>query len=161
MEAKSVKITIDNIVCSAKEGATVLDAALDNGIYIPHLCSHENLKPAGACGMCVVTQQGVDGVIKSCSTKVAEGMVIETRSELAEKMRALASDLIFKTHPSECTNCTKYGKCQLQSILQYVGDTGRKLKANPILTPADKTNPMILHEMYRCRGWMPCRWCML
>lgn len=150
MEAKSVKLIIDNIVCSAKEGATVLETALDNGIYIPHLCSHENLRPAGACGMCVVTQQGTDGVIKSCSTKVQDGMVIETKSELAEKMRALASDLIFKTHPSECTNCPKYGKCQLQSILQYVGDTGRKLKSNPILTPANNSNPMILHEMYRC-----------
>ena len=150
MDALTVTLTIDQQTVTTTAGKTILEAALDHGIYIPHLCSHENLHPTGACRMCVVRQQGVPGVVTSCSTKVQPGMVIDTKDELAEKIRKLSCDFMFKTHPPECTNCPKYGKCQLQSISQYVGDTGRKLKANPILVPTNASNPIILHEMYRC-----------
>ncbi|MDO4571830.1 MAG: FAD-dependent oxidoreductase, partial [Clostridia bacterium] len=145
-----VNLTIDGQAISAAPGTSVLDAALDNGIYIPHLCSHESLKPAGACRMCVVKIEGVEGVVTSCSTKVAEGMVVDTRHAQAEQIRKLVCDFLFKTHPNECTGCPKYGKCQLQSILQAVGDTGRRLRARPIRLPADTKNPIVLHEMVRC-----------
>ena len=63
-----VKLTIDGYPITADENKTVLEAALDNGIYIPHLCYHEDLHPNGGCRLCVVKQEGVDGVITSCST---------------------------------------------------------------------------------------------
>ena len=103
-----VKLIIDGHNITADENKTILEAALDNGIYIPHLCYHENLHPNGGCRLCVVKQEGVDGVITSCSTKVKEGMVIHTKDELAEKIRKLSCDFMFKTHPSECTGCPKY-----------------------------------------------------
>lgn len=146
----TVQLTIDGYKIVADETKTVLEAALDNGIYIPHLCHHENLHPNGGCRLCVVKQDGVDGVITSCSTKVQEGMVINTKDELAEKLRKLSCDFMFKTHPSECTGCPKYGKCQLASISQYVGDTGRDLRECQIRVTADETNPLMLHEMHRC-----------
>ena len=145
-----VKLTIDGRQIVADESKTVLEAALDNGIYIPHLCYHENLHPNGGCRLCVVKQEGVDGVITSCSTKVKEGMVINTKDELADKIRKLSCDFMFKTHPSECTGCPKYGKCQLANISQYVGDTGRALRELKIRATLDETNPLMLHEMYRC-----------
>ena len=148
--SEKVTLTIDGQTIVADSDKTILEAALDNGIYIPHLCNHEDLYPAGACRLCVVGQQGVEGVVTSCTTRVKEGMVIDTHDETAEKIRKLSCDFMFKTHPSECTGCPKYGKCQLQSISQYVGDTGRKLKANTINIKANNENPMILHEMYRC-----------
>ncbi|MBR2841887.1 MAG: FAD-dependent oxidoreductase [Lachnospiraceae bacterium] len=145
-----VRLTIDGRQITCDENKTVLEAALDNGIYIPHLCYHEDLHPNGGCRLCVVKQEGVDGVITSCSTKVKEGMVIQTKDELAEKIRKLSCDFMFKTHPSECTGCPKYGKCQLASISQYVGDTGRNLREMKIRASADESNPLMLHEMYRC-----------
>ncbi len=148
--SKKVTLTIDGKTIAADSNQTILEAALENGIYIPHLCSHENLHPTGSCRLCVVGQQGVEGVVTSCITKVQDGMVIDTHDEKAEKIRKLSCDLMFKTHPSECTGCPKYGKCQLQSISQYVGDTGRKLKANAVSIKANHDNPIILHEMYRC-----------
>lgn len=147
---EKVTLTIDRKQIVADSDKTILEAALENGIYIPHLCSHENLNHTGSCRLCVVGQQGVEGVVTSCITKVQEGMVIDTHDETAEKIRKLSCDFMFKTHPSECTGCPKYGKCQLQSISQYVGDTGRKLKANAINVKANTENPIILHEMYRC-----------
>ncbi|MCQ2529721.1 MAG: FAD-dependent oxidoreductase [Lachnospiraceae bacterium] len=146
----NVNLIIDGRKISADENQTVLEAALKNGIYIPHLCYHENLKPNGGCRLCVVKQEGVDGVITSCSVKVKEGMVINTKDELAENIRKLTCDFMFKTHPSECSGCPKYGKCQLASISQYVGDTGRNLRELKIRAAGDETNPLMLHEMYRC-----------
>lgn len=145
-----VRLVIDDHEIVADENKTVLEAALDNGIYIPHLCHHENLHENGGCRLCVVKQEGVEGVVTSCSKKVEEGMVIHTKDELAEKVRKLSVDLMFKTHPSECTGCPKYGKCQLASISQYVGDTGRDLREQKIRVPANEENPLMLHEMYRC-----------
>lgn len=145
-----VRLTINNHEIMADENKTVLEAALDNGIYIPHLCHHDNLHPNGGCRLCVVKQDGVDGVITSCSTKVQEGMVIHTKDELVDNIRKLSCDFMFKTHPAECTGCPKYGKCQLASISQYIGDTGRNLRECKIRAIADESNPLMLHELYRC-----------
>ena len=145
-----VTLTIDNQTIATEPGRTILEAALDNGIYIPHLCSMEGLLPAGACQMCSVGVGDVEGVVAACSTKVREGMAVDTHNELAEKIRRLSCDLIVKTHPSECTGCPKYGKCQLQTIIQVVGDTGRKLRNNKILVAANEKNPILLHDMHRC-----------
>ncbi|MGB4660820.1 MAG: FAD-dependent oxidoreductase [Mobilitalea sp.] len=145
-----ISMIIDERVIITEDNKTILEAALANNIYIPNLCYHENLHPSGGCRLCVVEQEGVEGVITSCSTKVQEGMIIHTKNELAEKVRKLSVDLMFKTHPDECTGCPKYGKCQLQSISQYVGDTGRNLRSLKIRNSADESNPLILHEMYRC-----------
>jgi len=146
----NVNLIIDGKNIVADESKTVLEAALENGIYIPHLCHHEDLHPNGGCRLCVVKQDGVDGVITSCSTKVKEGMVITTRDETAEKIRKLSCDFMFKTHPSECTGCPKYGKCQLASISQYVGVEGRELREQKIPAVANEENPLMLHEMFRC-----------
>lgn len=150
MNNKTIKITINQQIIETDPDQTILEAALGNNIYIPHLCSHENLHPVGACRLCVVKQAGVSQLVTSCTTKVEAGMVIDTKDEMAEKVRKLSVDLMFKTHPPECTGCPKYGKCQLQDISQSVGDTGRNLRHNTIRTTADYSNPIILHEMYRC-----------
>lgn len=150
MKTHEVRLVIDNKEILTSQDKTILEAALENGIYIPHLCHHENLHPNGGCRLCVVGQKGVDGVVTSCTTKVREGMVINTKDETAEKVRKLSVDLMFKTHPEECVGCPKYGKCQLQSISQYVGDTGRKLRHFKIKATTNNENPLILHEMYRC-----------
>ncbi len=146
----NVNITIDGKQIVADETKTVLEAALENGIYIPHLCHHDDLHPNGGCRLCVVKQEGVDGVITSCSTKVKEGMVINTKDETADKIRKLSCDLMFRPHPSECVGCPKYGKCQLASISQYVGESGRDLRNQKLPTIANEENPLMLHEMYRC-----------
>lgn len=150
MSKDTVTLTINGKTVTAPAGSTVLQAALAGGIYIPHLCDHENLRHTANCRLCMVKVAGHNGVDAACATPVAEGMVVDTKDELAEKVRKLSVDLMFKTHPNECTGCPKYGHCQLQSILQAVGDTGRALRSNPIRLPADDKNPMLLHEMYRC-----------
>ena len=49
-----ILLQIDGKEVKAKEGMTVLEAAQANGLYIPNLCNHPDLKPAGLCRVCVV-----------------------------------------------------------------------------------------------------------
>jgi formate dehydrogenase beta subunit len=150
MKDEQVTLVIDGKTVSVRTGGTILEAALSNGIYIPNLCYHENLRHTASCRLCMVRQEGKKGVVAACAVKAEEGMVIDSKDALAENVRKLSVDLMFKTHPSECTGCPKFGHCQFQSISQFVGDTGRRLRANPIRIAEDARNPIILHEMTRC-----------
>ena len=47
-----MQITINGNRMEAKEGQTVLQAALASGVYIPHLCYHEKVGAAGKCRAC-------------------------------------------------------------------------------------------------------------
>jgi [NiFe] hydrogenase diaphorase moiety small subunit len=53
-----IKFTIDGKECAAKAGQTIVEAARDNGVYIPTLCHYEGIKPAGACRVCTVRVGG-------------------------------------------------------------------------------------------------------
>ncbi|MCC7550765.1 MAG: (2Fe-2S)-binding protein, partial [Methanobacterium sp.] len=75
-----IKFTIDGLQIKAEKGETILKAALRNGIYIPHLCYHPDLKPMGACRLCLVENE--DGrLVTSCETQVEEGMKISTNTQ--------------------------------------------------------------------------------
>ena len=116
-----VTLTIDGVKVEAEEGSNILTAAAKAGIEIPNLCYLKELAPYGACGVCVVEAQGVPKLLRACATKVAEGMVINTKSERALKARRLAMELLMGDHDGDClgpcklkcpahTDCQKYVK---------------------------------------------------
>jgi NADH dehydrogenase/NADH:ubiquinone oxidoreductase subunit G len=76
-----VRLTIDGRTVEAPAGASVLDAALAAGIYVPHLCHHPDLPPEGTCRLCVVEIQGRERPVASCETHAAAGMVVRTQSD--------------------------------------------------------------------------------
>lgn len=145
-----VHITINGAVLEVEEGANVLDAALENGIYIPHLCHHKDLNPLGSCRMCIVEVEGQKGVTASCTLKAVEGLRIRTDSEEIKRLRMLALELLLTGHPEDCSTCPKYGSCELQTLIQYIGPkTGRmKMRAKGFKQKDD--NPLLTHDMNRC-----------
>lgn len=48
-----VNLTIDGKQIQAPAGSSVLEAARSAGIYIPTLCYHPDLRPEGACRLCI------------------------------------------------------------------------------------------------------------
>ena len=78
-----VTLTIDGATSRAAKGASVLDAAMEYGICIPHLCHVPNLSDIGACRLCIVenVSNGRSKVTTSCTLKVQEGMVIRSNTE--------------------------------------------------------------------------------
>lgn len=145
-----MKIVIDDKTVSAKEGDSVLEAALNGGIYIPHLCHHPDLEAKGGCRLCSVEIDGIDEAVPSCMTKVQEGMVVHVKSPKAEATRRMAMELILATHPADCTGCPKYGKCELQSMYQYMGVSPEAWRKKSQSVPNDESNPLIHHLFTRC-----------
>ena len=149
--AESIVLTIDGRSVTAEAGQTVLKAALEAGIYVPHLCHHPDLRPAGACGMCVVDVEGAESPVQSCTTAVAAGMTVQTATERVLRLRRLAMELILSRHPAECSTCDKYLKCELQSVKQYVGITEElRVRKHPQPIPLDDANPLYLRDPGRC-----------
>ena len=144
-------LTIDGQKIEAKKNATVLEAALENGIYIPHLCHHRDLVPVGICRVCLVN---IDGKMTiSCKTKVRDGMVVSTEDSEVNKVRRIAVELIVANHPMECLSCSKDTDCQLQRVANYVGIDEKHLQLFRRTTKTiskDTSNPFFDRDLGKC-----------
>ncbi|MCR5220533.1 MAG: (2Fe-2S)-binding protein, partial [bacterium] len=140
----NVTITIDGRTLCVEEGMNVLEAALQNGIYIPHLCHHPDLPELGSCRLCIVELEGQEGVQPSCKLRAAEGMVIRTKSDQISKLRNLSMELLLAAHPEDCSTCPKYGKCELQTLIQYMGVSATRMTSRIKGLKMDERNPLIV-----------------
>lgn len=145
-----VNINIDGKKLQVSEDENLLECALKNGIYIPHLCHHPDLEDIGSCRLCLVEVEGQEEVVTSCTLRPTEGMVIHTKSEKIDKLRNLSLELILAGHPEECTTCTKYGNCELQTVIQYIGANNSRMKIRNKGFEPDQSNPLLVHDMNRC-----------
>ena len=84
-----ITLKIDGLPVTAESGATVLDAALAAGIYIPHLCYHPDLEPFGVCRLCIVEIEG-RGTTLACRAPVEEGLIVRTETPEIEAIRRIA-----------------------------------------------------------------------
>jgi len=148
---EKVHLTVNGMQIAARESQTVLQAALNADIYIPHLCFHPDLTPQGGCKLCVVEIEGVEGAVTSCTTPVQDGMVIKTKSEHLSHLRAVALELLLACHPADCTSCPVYLNCELQAVTQYLGVAHSRLrKIDKKNIKINNNNPLIVREMERC-----------
>ena len=146
----AISLTIDGREVEARPGASVLEAALDNGVYVPHLCDHPDLPPAGVCRLCVVEIDGVEGLTASCTTPASSGMVVHTQSEQISRRRRLAMELLLSGHPPECGTCEKYLNCELQSLKQYLGVEELRVKRRAKLLPVNSSDPLFVYDPNKC-----------
>ena len=138
-----INLTINGKAITAPEGSTILEAARANGIDIPTLCYDKAVEIYGACGLCVVEAEGIPKLLRSCSAKVSEGMVVNTESERVVQSRKIAMELLMSAHDGDCVapcqlNCPARTDCQ-----GYVGliangeyDAAIRLIKNKIPLPA-------------------------
>ncbi len=97
-----VNVSIDGALIDAPKGSSVLDAALDAGICIPHLCRVPYLQDLGACRLCIVEHivNGRSKVTTSCTLLVKEGMVVLSNTEKIRKMRKNIAELLVTEAPN-------------------------------------------------------------
>lgn len=148
-----VALTIDGQKIQTWQGATILETALDNKIYIPHLCYHPELKPAGSCRVCMV-KLGNGHLAASCRTLVQEGMIVETKSPEIDMVRRPIIEMIIANHHMDCRNCLKKGQCELQRIMAHMKIDKQKIRQNMRLPeqslPVDQTNPFFIRDHNKC-----------
>ncbi|MGH8946637.1 MAG: NADH-quinone oxidoreductase subunit NuoG [Acidimicrobiia bacterium] len=111
-----VPITIDGREVEAPAGEMLIKAAQDLGTFIPRFCWHERMKPVGMCRMCLVEVETDRGraLITACTYPVAEGIKVETTSELARRSQEAVLEFLLANHPLDCPVCDKGGECPLQ-----------------------------------------------
>ncbi|UWG99049.1 FAD-dependent oxidoreductase [Dehalobacter sp. DCM] len=146
----TIKIAIDGKELEIEQGKSVLEASLSGGIYIPHLCHHADLHPIGACRLCVVEIDGMDGLQTSCTTLAEDGMVVRTKGGEIDDTRRLAMELMLSGHQADCGTCIKYLNCELQALKQYLVEDHLSVKRRSRLFGANDTNPIFFHEPNKC-----------
>lgn len=107
-------ITIDGKQVEFKQGQTVIQAAMDAGIDVPHFCYHPKLSISGNCRVCLVEIEKMPKLAISCATLAADGMVVHTNSAKALDARNAVMEFILINHPLDCPICDEAGECKLQ-----------------------------------------------
>ena len=146
-----VNLTIDGQKLCVEEGTTILMAAKKASINIPTLCWHEDLGIKANCRLCVVEVEGMRQLPTSCSTPVAEGMVVRTASPKVLKARRNLLELIFARHPQNCLVCAKNGECDLQKLSQTLGLHNENRYDQRLRSqPDDWSSPSIMRNPKLC-----------
>ncbi len=112
--SETIKFTIDGKECTAQKGQILVDAAADNGVYIPTLCHLRDHHPAGSCRVCTVKVNG--RFMASCTTPCDEGAVIESDTAEINDLRNTIIELLFVEGNHFCPSCEKSGNCELQAV---------------------------------------------
>jgi NADH-quinone oxidoreductase subunit G len=139
-----VRLRIDGKEIETSPGKTILEAAKENGIYIPTLCYHANLLPIGSCRLCIVEADGYPNPMASCVTAAQDGMSISTQSDRLFAMRQEYLKLILAYHPLDCPICDAGGECDLQNLVfehkieKADLSVGREQKVDSYATPLIK-----------------------
>src|SRR5216684_6816253 len=108
------KLTIDGKEVDAGANLNLIQAAELGDIEIPHYCYHPGLSIPGNCRMCLVEVEKAPKLQIACNTRVAEGMVVHTRSEKAIAAQKAVLEFLLVNHPIDCPVCDQAGECKLQ-----------------------------------------------
>src|SRR5690606_6098369 len=118
---EQVTLTIDGREVTVSAGTSVMRAAAEIGGDIPKLCATDSLKQFGSCRLCLGEIEGARGTPASCTTPVAEGMVVHTQTPRLQKLRRGVMELYISDHPLDCLSCSDNGDCELQDEAAAVG----------------------------------------
>jgi NADH-quinone oxidoreductase subunit G len=124
----TVSLTIDGRTVTAAKGRTVLQAAIEAGIRIPYYCYHPGISIDGSCRVCIVKIEKMPKLQTSCSTTVAEGMVVHTQSPDVIDARASVFEFLLINHPLDCPVCDKGGECPLQDFSYNFGPNESRME---------------------------------
>lgn len=149
---EEINLTIDGIPITTRAGTSVLDAALENAIYIPHLCHHPDLKPVGACRLCGVE---IDGgrMTMSCLEPARAGIEVVTESPEIALVRRTAVELLIANHDMDCLACAAATDCELLRLSAHVSvqsERLERLKGLTELKPVDNSNPFFSFDPNKC-----------
>lgn len=145
-----VNVTIDGRKLQVPKSATVLTAAKEGGIKVPSLCYHPELRPEGACRVCLVEVEGAKSLVASCVYPVNEGMVVRTNTALVREARKTVVELLLANHPQDCLSCQRNTNCELQDMAADLGI--RKIRFDGVKKnlPLDANNPSLVRDQNKC-----------
>ena len=147
---ETVTLTVDGQQVTVPASATVLEACKAAGIRIPSLCYHPELRPEGACRVCVVEIDGVRNLPASCVYPVAGGMVVKTNTQKVRKARKTVVELLLANHPNDCFTCQRNLNCELQNIAADLGVREIRFPGEKKHYELDANNPSLVRDQDKC-----------
>lgn len=155
------KFILDGHEIDFKPGQTIIEAAKEVGVEIPHFCWHPSLTVAGNCRVCLVEVEKMPKLAIACATQAAEGMVVHTESTKALSARQAVMEFLLINHPLDCPICDEAGECKLQDYT-YSHSVGES-RFSEEKQHKDKRVPLGPHVMFdgdRCISCSRCiRFC--
>lgn len=154
MEQGHIKIFIDGKEHWAKEGQSVVQAAQENGVFIPTLCDYKSLQPAGTCRLCTVKIGG--RFVSGCTTQVTYGMSIENSTSELNDLRKGLIEMLFVEGNHMCPSCEKSGQCDLQALAYRYRVTAPRFPFSFTQRKLDASLPHLILEHNRCIQCLRC-----
>ncbi|MGE4546305.1 MAG: 2Fe-2S iron-sulfur cluster-binding protein [Desulfurella sp.] len=159
--SKKVTVKIDGREFEVDSELSILQAARQNGIYIPAICYSDRFGAIGACRICAVEIAGMKKPMLSCAGKVKDGMEVTTNSSALD---ALRREIIYEWdtfHPLQCGVCDKSGECDLQNINYEfnISENPKEAQTDPLTIPQGTIHyewKIIHHDANLC---IQCRRC--
>jgi predicted molibdopterin-dependent oxidoreductase YjgC len=116
-----ISIVVDDREIFVEEGKNLLQACLDEGIYIPNLCFMVGMEnPPGSCRLCFVEINHQERPVSACRTRTAAGMVVRTDSSAVRRLQRAAFRLLRSAHRIDCRNCPSNRRCELQRLARFL-----------------------------------------
>ncbi|MBU2466937.1 MAG: (2Fe-2S)-binding protein, partial [Bacteroidetes bacterium] len=136
-----ITIELNGKTVEGIQGETIYECASRHGIEIPTLCHDPRIEPYSSCYVCVVEVEGMRGHQPSCSTKIAEGMKVNTASDEVKLARKTALDLLLSNHYADCLGPCKQHCPAGVDVQGYISliDKGRYSDAVALIK---ETNPL-------------------
>ena len=155
------KITIDGKELEFKQGQTIIQAAADYGIDIPHFCYHPKLSVSGNCRICLVEVERMPKLVIACATLASDGMVVHTNSEKTIAARNAVMEFILINHPLDCPICDEAGECKLQDYAyQHSIGESRFVEEKVHKDKRVQIGPHVMFDAERCISCSRCiRFC--
>jgi NADH-quinone oxidoreductase subunit G len=146
-----VTLTIDGKQIQANVGQTIIEAAREHGMEIPHFCWHPRLSVAGNCRMCLVEVEKTPKLAIACSTTVADGMVVHTANDRVIRARQAVMEFLLINHPLDCPICDEAGECKLQDYAYSHSIGASRFEEDKVHKPKRvELGPNVLLDTERC-----------
>ncbi|MDI6766445.1 MAG: 2Fe-2S iron-sulfur cluster-binding protein [Bacteroidota bacterium] len=146
-----VKITIDGKQYEVENNLTIIQAARESKIHIPHFCWHPKLTVSGNCRVCLVEVEKMPKLVIACSTQVADGMIVHTNSEKVIKAQNAVLEFILINHPLDCPICDEAGECKLQDYAYKYSVGESRFEFDKVRKPKRvELGPNVMLDTERC-----------
>lgn len=172
------QIFIDGKKIETKAGKTIIEAAYENGMQVPHFCWHPELSVAGNCRMCLVEvgspKRSADGSVEldennnpvisyipklqiACGTPVSDGMYVNVNNAKVIEAQEAVMEFLLINHPLDCPICDEAGECKLQDYaFNHSNGESRFVETKNHKDKRQKWGPNVMYDAERCISCSRC-----
>ncbi len=146
----NIKVTINGQEIETQAGRLLIEVADENDIVIPRFCYHKRLSVAANCRMCLVEIERSPKPMPACATQCMDGMVVQTRSNIALAAQKSTMEFLLINHPLDCPICDQGGECELQDVAMGFGAGVSKYTEQKRVVMDKNFGPLIATDLTRC-----------